>query len=96
MKEWKQVLASAIVEEFNSDSCTVAPGIGKTDRAVKFCEVAKAHGYTHIDRQDIVDIAHAVEKAAPQLHPVKLVADPNQISATESLWRTLFFTDLDL
>lgn len=93
MKAWKESLAQAIIDEWSSDRTTTLPGIGETDRAVKFSVVAKAQGYNHVNQHDILDIIHQIGKIAPQLHPVRVVDDP---SPAESLWGTLYFTDLEL
>lgn len=96
MKLWKEHLAQAIVDEWNSDSEIDFPPCGKTDRAVKFSTVAIAEGFSHIDRHDIEDVAKQVKKIAPQLRAYRIVADPENIKATESAWSTLYFTDLEL
>lgn len=94
MKEWKTSIAQAIIDDFKSDSIVDIPVIGETDRAVKFSDTAKKYGYDHINRTDIEDIAQQVIKLEPTLHPVRFVADPNRPKPTESLWNTLYFTDL--
>lgn len=95
MKEWKELLAQAIVDEWKNDSVIDLPTVGETDRAAKFSDVAKAHGFNHVDRHDIEDIAKKVTKLAPQLRPIRFVGDPEKVNPTESAWRTLYFTDLD-
>lgn len=96
MKEWKEQLAQAIVNEWNSDSEIDFPPCGKTDRAVKFGDVAKKMGYDHINRRDIEDIAKQVKKIAPQLNAYRIVEDAAKVKATESAWSTLYFADLEL
>lgn len=95
MKEWKASLAAAIIDEFNSDRCVNLPGVGATDRAVKFSDVAKSRGYNHIDRQDIIDVVHQAQKVAPQMRPIRMVEDSEKRRPSESLWDTLYFTDLE-
>lgn len=96
MKEWKEQLAQAIVDEWNGGSVIDLPTVGETDRAVKFSAVAKAQGLKHVDRHDIEDIVKKVTKLAPQLRPIRFVRDPKKANPTESVWSTLYFTDLDL
>lgn len=95
MKQWKEQLAQEIVHEWKSDAVVHFPPVGETDRAVKFSDVARAQGHSHIARRDIKDIAAAVVKLAPELHPIRVVRDPGRVDATESAWSTLYFTDLD-
>lgn len=95
MKAWKETLAQAIVEEWNSDRTTILPDGSETDRAVKFCDIAKSHGYNHIDHHDIIDIVHQVGKIAPNLHAIRFVNRPKFPGASDSLWISLYFTDLE-
>ena len=95
MKEWKTAVAQIIVDEFNSNNTVEVPQIGMTDRAVKFSDAAEKAGYNHINRSDIEDISKHVYKMAPNLRPVRFVENPDRPKATESLWETLYFTDLE-
>lgn len=94
MKEWKENLAQAVVEALEGDGVIQFPPVGETDRAVKFSDVAKAKGYSHVSRGDIRDIAIKVSKIAPNVKPVRVVDNPERIKPTESEWSTLYFTDL--
>lgn len=94
MKAWKEEIAREIVNEWESENVINMPAIGETDRAVKFSDAAKKLGYNHVDRADIGDIVKQVEKIAPNLKAIRMVADPDHAKATESAWSTLYFTDL--
>lgn len=96
MKAWKEALAQALVDEWNSDRTVALPAIGETDRAVKFSDIAKAQGYKHINQHDIIDIMHQVTKIAPHLHPIRFSGNPKAPDPADSLWGTLYFTDLEL
>lgn len=95
MKEWKENLAKAIVEEVESNSVINFPPVGETDRAAKFSDVAKKLGYNHVDRGDISDITIKVTKIAPHIKAVRVVEDPANIKPAESAWNTLYFTALE-
>ena len=96
MKQYKIDIAAEIIRQFDAGSVVSVPAIGETDRAVKFSEAAEALGYTRLPATDIREIVGAVTKARPELHGVRFVADPAHPNSTESLWRTLYITDLTL
>lgn len=85
MKAWKEALAQALVDEWNSDRTISLPAIGETDRAVKFSDIAKAQGYKHIDQRDIIDIVHQIAKIAPHLHPVRFLENSEAPGPADSM-----------
>lgn len=95
MKEWKVKIAQRIIDEWKSDKVITFCGF-KTDRAVKFQDVAHDMGYKHIIVGDIRDIAIKVHEMEPKLHGIRLVNDPKHILPTEGRFATIYFTDLEL
>ena len=96
MKEWKVTLAEQIVKAYEKHEVIALPGVGRTDRAVRFCDVARADGYKHINRDDLEDVLREVNRQRPDLSIVRLVDDPEHVRPTESRWETTYITDLEL
>lgn len=96
MKPWKRELRDAIIAEFDKCEDHFVPEIGmETDRWVKFSDVAKKLGYEKVLAADIREIAGFVQKERPELHGIRIIK-AEKPDCTESLWNTLFITDVEL
>lgn len=95
MKQWKKDLVDAIIADFDGPGSVYCPALGRdSDRVVKFSDVAKSLGHKKILAEDIREIAWFVHKERPELHAVRFIQGEKP-NCTESLWNTLFITDLE-
>lgn len=96
MKQWKRELRDAIIAEFDKHEDHFVPEIGMgTDRWVKFSDVAKKLGYKKVLAVDIREITLFVHKERPELHGMR-ITKTEKPDCTESLWNTLFITDVEV
>lgn len=81
MKEWKEAIVDAII------------GKSETDKIISLRDIALESGVKHINRQDSVDIMHAVQRKLTNYKPVMIQYGDRRDS---SLFVTLNFVERDV
>lgn len=94
MRAWKKTLVQAIIDEISAGNKTMLGDI-ETERAVKFSAVARKLGRDHIAQRDIMDVGRRVVKEVPSYHMIQFFVTDQQHTGEQSLWRSLYFTDLE-